>query len=71
MSVVVNLLSNLPDLAFIFIAEAFAWGTIMIENLYALNVITGGTITSTLQNRVCRLLFASMLRENYKVSNQS
>lgn len=52
--------------AFILIV-AYSWGILIYENLYALNAIAGGTLQSTIYNVRCRLIFAAMIRENYKV----
>jgi hypothetical protein len=46
---------------------AFAWGVLVYENLYALNVLTKGTLSDTLSRREWRLIFALMVRENLNV----
>lgn len=40
-----------------------SWGVLMYDNLYALNALTGGTMSATMSNYQYRLVYASMLRE--------
>lgn len=41
----------------------YSWGVMIWENLYALNIITGGTLRDTLSQRDARLILAVMARE--------
>lgn len=47
---------------------AFAWGILVYENLYALNILTKGTLLDTLSRREWRLIYALMIRENLNVN---
>lgn len=40
---------------------------LIYENLYALNTISGGSLYHTLMHSRCRVMYAAMIRENYKV----
>jgi hypothetical protein len=46
---------------------AHAWGNLIFENLFALNIITGGSLAHTLSRNDWRELYAAMIREDYKV----
>ena len=43
---------------------AFSWGVLIYENLYALNILTKGSLRDTLANSKYRMLLALMIREN-------
>lgn len=45
---------------------AFSWGVLIYENLYALNILTKGTLRDTLANSKYRMILALMIRENCK-----
>lgn len=45
----------------------YTWGVLIFECLNALNMIRGGTLESTISDPGCRLLFSTMIRENYKI----
>lgn len=46
---------------------AFSWGVLLYENLFALNMITKGTLRDTLSKWKWRCILALMMRESYKV----
>jgi ketopantoate reductase len=43
------------------------WGTLVHENLYALNILTKGSLGDTLAKREWRLILALMTRESYRI----
>ena len=45
------------------ILTPYTWGTLIYENLYALNALTRGTLTSTFYDYECRCILATMTRE--------
>ena len=47
---------------------AHSWGVLLFENIYALNVLTKGSLRDTLSRRDWRLVLSLMVRESYKVS---
>lgn len=47
---------------------AFSWGILLYENLYALNIVTGGDLNTTLNCRKHRLILGLMVRETRAVS---
>eukprot|EP00599_Poterioochromonas_sp_BG-1_P001738 CAMPEP_0173149196 /NCGR_PEP_ID=MMETSP1105-20130129/10183_1 /TAXON_ID=2985 /ORGANISM="Ochromonas sp., Strain BG-1" /LENGTH=398 /DNA_ID=CAMNT_0014064019 /DNA_START=36 /DNA_END=1229 /DNA_ORIENTATION=+ len=52
------------DISFRKVLTPFAWGTLVYENLYALNILTKGSLKDTLSRRDWRLIYALMIREN-------
>lgn len=48
------------------VLTAHAWGIVLYENLFALNAITGGSLSFTLSKYRWRMIYAAMIRENYK-----
>lgn len=62
-----NLLQTMDiEVYFRKVLTPFQWGVLIFENLYALNILTKGSINYTLANRKWRLMLALMIRENYQ-----
>jgi len=47
--------------------SAFSWGVLIFENIYSLNMVTGGSLSYTLSKRSWRLILALMIRESIVV----
>lgn len=57
-----------PSPSFPMLVPAFSWGILLYENLYALNIVTGGDLSATLNCRKHRLILGLMVRETRAVS---
>jgi len=51
------------DVFFRKVLTPLSWGTLVWENIYALNALTGGTMAQMLRRRSNRLVLAAMIRE--------
>ena len=60
----VNLIETIGwEMLFRKILTPMGWGTLIYENLYALNAIAGGTLAETLSNSTTRNILADMVRD--------
>jgi hypothetical protein len=65
----VNLLETLDfEILYRKTLTPYAWGTLMYENMFALNIITGGDLRDTIRCRKHRLVLAFMIRESREVN---
>lgn len=51
-----------------YLPAAHSWGILLYENLYALNIVCGGDLRTTLKCRRFRLILGLMVREFREVS---
>ena len=60
-----RLLENLNGIEVVYkkVLSPFSWGVLVYENLYALNALHRGALTSTFDDYECRCILATMTRE--------
>jgi ketopantoate reductase len=61
-----NLIESMLDVEVYYrkVLSSYTWGVLVWENIHCVNMLTGGSIYSTLENKEARLIIASMISES-------